>query len=196
MDGVSDLPSLIARIWEDLLGVPVGVDDDFFTQLGGHSLTAAAAADEVGQATRLPVEAYQLYTSPTPRELAAVLQAVRERMADLHEAARREPDGPLTALAEAFCEHGVLAAATFLDPGVQLLFIDTDAGTSRSGEGMEYAQDVLWELRVGRGPTVTGQEPGIVTLRLTDGVVVTMAGKCGVGLVNDLEITYGPADAC
>jgi amino acid adenylation domain-containing protein len=64
----------VIQIWEEMLGVPVGAEDDFF-ELGGHSLLAlrlVARLEEVF-AQRLPVAV--LLRGSTPRVLAQQLRS-------------------------------------------------------------------------------------------------------------------------
>ncbi|WAZ21839.1 amino acid adenylation domain-containing protein [Streptomyces cinnabarinus] len=71
------LAGRLAAVWESVLGVPVGGDDNFFA-LGGNSLHAmrvAAAMRERGMPA-LPIR--ELYLKPTVNALAAVLEGVDE----------------------------------------------------------------------------------------------------------------------
>jgi amino acid adenylation domain-containing protein len=76
----------IALIWEDLLGRPVGIRDDFF-DLGGHSLLAvqllARIRERLGQ--RIPLS--ELFRGSTVERMAALLrgEGVRLRRSDLVE---------------------------------------------------------------------------------------------------------------
>ncbi|MGH3659856.1 MAG: phosphopantetheine-binding protein, partial [Micromonosporaceae bacterium] len=63
----------VVEVWRQVLGVPVGVDGDFF-DLGGHSLAAIQAVTRLRRA--LPEAAIgvtDLFRHPTPRELAALI---------------------------------------------------------------------------------------------------------------------------
>jgi len=72
-----DLTASLTEIWSDVLGVPVGPDDDFF-ELGGNSLFAV----RIGAALRargLPSPRLrELYRHPTVRGTVASLRAVDE----------------------------------------------------------------------------------------------------------------------
>ncbi|GIH02947.1 hypothetical protein Rhe02_10140 [Rhizocola hellebori] len=60
---------LVAQVWQRLLGVTdIGADDDFFA-LGGDSFQAVRAVREIDPGLRV----VDLFTSPTVRELAAML---------------------------------------------------------------------------------------------------------------------------
>jgi amino acid adenylation domain-containing protein/thioester reductase-like protein len=61
----------IARIWQDLLGVPEIHRDDNFFALGGHSLLAIAVAHRLEKSLGHPVPARDLFVEPTLRGFAA-----------------------------------------------------------------------------------------------------------------------------
>ncbi|QXV55798.1 non-ribosomal peptide synthetase/MFS transporter [Amycolatopsis sp. TNS106] len=64
----------VARVWAQVLDVPVvGADDDFFA-LGGHSFTAVRAVRLIDERLRV----IDLFLHPTVRELAAHLDAGQE----------------------------------------------------------------------------------------------------------------------
>ena len=68
----------LARVWSEVLGVPaVERDDDFFADLGGHSLlvTRLLAAVESTLGIELPVSA--LFEAPTVARLAGVIDTKR-----------------------------------------------------------------------------------------------------------------------
>ncbi|NUQ98766.1 MAG: amino acid adenylation domain-containing protein [Streptomyces sp.] len=73
-----DLTTSLTEIWSDVLGVPVGPDDDFF-ELGGNSLSAV----RIGAALRargLPsLRLRELYRHPTVRGTVAGLRALAEQ---------------------------------------------------------------------------------------------------------------------
>ena len=75
---VDDLTASLTEIWSDVLGMPVGPDDDFF-ELGGNSLFAA----RIGAALRargLPsLRLRDLYRHPTVRGAVASLRAVADQ---------------------------------------------------------------------------------------------------------------------
>jgi amino acid adenylation domain-containing protein len=71
----------IAAIWTRVLGVDVGVHDNFF-DAGGHSLLAIAVAAELRKAfdpAAGPVSVMDVFTNPTVAELAALLADGREQ---------------------------------------------------------------------------------------------------------------------
>ncbi|MBZ4336684.1 non-ribosomal peptide synthetase, partial [Corallococcus sp. AS-1-12] len=81
----------LARIWEDVLGVPsVGVRSSFF-ELGGHSLLAvrmvAAVRERLGQSVPLSV----LFQQPTIEQLAQVLRDDSQAWTPLVPLERGEP---------------------------------------------------------------------------------------------------------
>ncbi|MDR0416453.1 MAG: amino acid adenylation domain-containing protein, partial [Propionibacteriaceae bacterium] len=74
-DGPADAAErLLTAVFSEVLGHPVGVDEDFF-EAGGHSLRAVRVINLVEERTgvRLPIQA--LFTAPTARALAARLGA-------------------------------------------------------------------------------------------------------------------------
>ncbi|MDQ6725634.1 MAG: non-ribosomal peptide synthetase [Actinomycetota bacterium] len=66
--------SVVASVWEAVLGVAhVGVDDDFFA-LGGHSLAAAQIAARLGDAFGVEVPVAAVFEHPTVGELASAVE--------------------------------------------------------------------------------------------------------------------------
>ncbi|RJQ75511.1 amino acid adenylation domain-containing protein [Pseudonocardiaceae bacterium YIM PH 21723] len=77
----TDLEILVADVWSEILGLPItNIDDDFFTDLGGHSLVAARMVTLLRDRQPHPVTVRDAYAHPTVRRLAAQLtQAAPER---------------------------------------------------------------------------------------------------------------------
>jgi acyl carrier protein len=72
----------LARIWQDVLGVPsIGVNDDFF-DLGGHSLMALELASRVRKS--LGVDSFPIDVAETPT-VASMSEAI---VAALHDRSR------------------------------------------------------------------------------------------------------------
>jgi amino acid adenylation domain-containing protein len=72
---LSGLEARIVPVWAEVLGRrSVGGDEDFFA-LGGHSLLAVQLAHRLRGLLRRPVPTALLLKHPTPRSLAAALQA-------------------------------------------------------------------------------------------------------------------------
>ncbi|WP_234995776.1 Pls/PosA family non-ribosomal peptide synthetase [Streptoalloteichus hindustanus] len=89
----SDLERGLARVWGEVLGVPeISVEDDFFTDLGGHSLVAARIVTQVRQETSRPITVRDVYQFPTIRQLAARLETVAATE-DRPASAAKEADG-------------------------------------------------------------------------------------------------------
>ncbi|HKV41941.1 MAG TPA: amino acid adenylation domain-containing protein [Blastocatellia bacterium] len=64
---------LIARIWEEMLGVkPIGLNHNFF-DLGGHSLLAIRVLSRIREATGLSIPLAAIFQSPTVGQLAQIL---------------------------------------------------------------------------------------------------------------------------
>jgi acyl carrier protein len=71
----SETETLVAGIWEELLGLErVGVDDDFF-ELGGHSLLATQVIARLRKAFDVQLAVHALFTTPT---VAGLAEAVAE----------------------------------------------------------------------------------------------------------------------
>jgi amino acid adenylation domain-containing protein len=70
----TEVERLVARVWQEVLGVPVGVDDDFF-ELGGDSLAAAEILAAIESRTGRRLADSLLLRAPTVAELAAALDA-------------------------------------------------------------------------------------------------------------------------
>ncbi|MEV4770082.1 amino acid adenylation domain-containing protein [Micromonospora humida] len=69
---VDGLPARLCELFSEVLGVPAGVDDDFF-DLGGDSLTAMRLVHGVEAALGVDLEVVELMAHPTPARLAARL---------------------------------------------------------------------------------------------------------------------------
>ncbi|MER6103868.1 amino acid adenylation domain-containing protein [Streptomyces sp. NPDC001832] len=72
----ADLAAFLAEVWETLLGVPVGPDDNFFL-LGGNSLLAVRLAAVMRERGMPPLPLRELYLHPTVTRLAEVLGSGR-----------------------------------------------------------------------------------------------------------------------
>lgn len=71
----NETETVVASVWEAVLGVsPIGIHDDFFA-LGGHSLAAAQIAGRVGEAFGIEVAVVAVFESPTVAELSCAVQA-------------------------------------------------------------------------------------------------------------------------
>jgi hypothetical protein len=69
-----DLTGALTEIWSDVLGVPVGPDDDFF-ELGGNSLFAVRVAAALRTRGLPPLRLRELYRHPTVRETVVRLRS-------------------------------------------------------------------------------------------------------------------------
>ena len=73
----TELEAVVAKVWEELLGVDrVGVQDDFF-RLGGHSLLASRLLSRLQTELGIALPMARLFEAPTVAALAA--EVVRER---------------------------------------------------------------------------------------------------------------------
>ncbi|MBA4496586.1 condensation domain-containing protein, partial [Paenactinomyces guangxiensis] len=65
---------IIARIWEEVLGVePVGIHDNFFER-GGHSLKATMLVSRMQKALEVKVPLREVFARPTVKEMAAYVK--------------------------------------------------------------------------------------------------------------------------
>jgi len=65
----------LAEIWSDLLGLKqVGVNDDFFVELGGHSLIAIQLLSRVRDAFQLELPVRRLFEAPKISALAPIIE--------------------------------------------------------------------------------------------------------------------------
>ena len=115
--------SLLAA-WREALGQPaISVDDDFFEDLGGHSLRAARMVS-VARATPAlaSVSIQDLYAAPTIRKLAERLDAARP--AEAAAAKPPEPFHPIPQLRRTLCviAQTVALIPIFAASGVQWIF--------------------------------------------------------------------------
>lgn len=69
-----DRETMVAQIWTDELGRPVGRDDNFF-EIGGHSLLAVKVFRRLTEATEVPLALTDIFRYPTIRAFAAHLAA-------------------------------------------------------------------------------------------------------------------------
>jgi aspartate racemase len=73
----SALESTLLDLWEQVLGVPLTVQDNFF-EMGGHSLLVARLCDRIEQQLNRRISPVVLFQSPTVRQLADDLQQERQ----------------------------------------------------------------------------------------------------------------------
>ncbi|MEU3709986.1 Pls/PosA family non-ribosomal peptide synthetase [Streptomyces catenulae] len=87
----------MAALWQDVLGGgPVSTDDDFFTDLGGHSMTAARLISRLRCDTDLRHLAMgDLYAHPTVQDLAAYATATATAPEEEPAATGAPPPAPL-----------------------------------------------------------------------------------------------------
>lgn len=70
----NDVERTVAQIWEDVLGRPVGVLDDFF-EIGGHSLLALRVLSRIADRTHVRMPLRVIFDAPTVAELAAHIES-------------------------------------------------------------------------------------------------------------------------
>lgn len=70
----NELETKLAQLWQDNLGIEdVGIHDDFFA-LGGYSLKALSLIEKINKTFVVTVSIHHLYTAPTIRQLAQLIQ--------------------------------------------------------------------------------------------------------------------------
>ena len=80
IEPTTELERTVAAVWARVFGVPrISVEDDFFLDLGGHSLVAAKMITQLRNATTRHVTVRDAYSFPTIRKLAAHLEQMPER---------------------------------------------------------------------------------------------------------------------
>ena len=156
-------------------------DDDFFFDLGGHSLLGAAIVSELAAATRLPLELRDLYLAPTPREFAGYLGRLDRRLGEYR--ARLAAGFELGVVADALAELGAAAADALLPAEVTVSYAAAD-GSSRATL-----------LRRARGNGACGRLPteGETVLIRRGDQIVRMDIESGPG-TRHLRITDAPAE--
>jgi non-ribosomal peptide synthetase-like protein len=90
----SELERVIVDVWAEILGVPVvSVEDDFFLDLGGHSLVAAQMVTLLRERISHPVTVRDAYQFPTIRRLAAHVESMTARVEESAGLADRKVGG-------------------------------------------------------------------------------------------------------
>jgi acyl carrier protein len=73
-----ELEERLARIWAEVLGIPlVGIHDDFF-ELGGHSLLATQVVSGVREAFQVELPLRSLFEEPTIAGLAEKIEVAQK----------------------------------------------------------------------------------------------------------------------
>jgi hypothetical protein len=89
---VDDNERLVATIWTEELGRPVGRDDNFF-EIGGHSLLAVKVFRRLTDATDVPLALTDVFRYPTVRAFAAYLASATQTTAGAAASAPAAPTG-------------------------------------------------------------------------------------------------------
>jgi natural product biosynthesis luciferase-like monooxygenase protein len=87
-----DREKVVADIWTEELGRPVGRDDNFF-EIGGHSLLAVKVFRRLSEAVSVPLALTDIFRYPTVRTFAAHLAASEGTSAGAATAAPNAPTG-------------------------------------------------------------------------------------------------------
>ena len=73
------LEEALSILWAEVLDTGhIGIDDDFFTELGGHSLIAVQLMNKLRETLEVDVALRSLFENPTVRSLADALTASTE----------------------------------------------------------------------------------------------------------------------
>jgi amino acid adenylation domain-containing protein len=101
-NGTDPLQRRVLKIWQEVLGRPVGLQDNFF-ESGGHSLLAAKLMHRIGQVVGRPLPLAMLLESPTVERLLVVLrqEGWSRHWSSLVAIQSAGPKAPF------FCVHGV-----------------------------------------------------------------------------------------
>jgi acyl transferase domain-containing protein len=85
----TETEKIVAKAWEQLLGVsPIGIHDKFF-ELGGHSLLAIQLIAKIRESFRIELPPQRLFEAPTVAQFATTIEADVQAMKE-HEARQEE----------------------------------------------------------------------------------------------------------
>ena len=120
----------LAAIWSDLFpGVKLSTTDDFFTELGGHSMLAAQMVTRVRDVIGVDLALREVYKNPTLGEMANYLDAQEVLDAEedpvSHEPKDRPMNGlnrPSVAIIQAIGIYGIYAILTTIALGFFYIF--------------------------------------------------------------------------
>src|ERR1044072_2788911 len=73
VEATTPVEGVLVGIWSEVLGVPVGVADDFF-ELGGHLLLATQVVRRVREAFGVELALRELFERPTVKELGQSIE--------------------------------------------------------------------------------------------------------------------------
>ena len=116
----------LAEIWGGFFqGVELHTSDDFFIELGGHSMLAAQMVTKVREVLGVDVALREVYKNPTLGELAAFLEGQEEVVEEKVPAKDRPLNGlnrPSVAIIQAIGIYGIYAILTAIALGSFYLF--------------------------------------------------------------------------
>lgn len=107
-DELAPLEQLLVRIWREVLGRDVGVNDDFF-ELGGDSIQAAKITNRLQESVSAPLHPAAIFGAPTISRLAA---HYREHLPHLFQGDTARRSGADDLLTTAEIERGRAHLAT------------------------------------------------------------------------------------
>ena len=90
----TEVEQSLAPIWSEVLGIPdLGIYDDFFADLGGHSLLGTQLVSRIRSAFQIDLPLRTVFERPT---ISALAEAIEERLlAEIEGAERQEPERTL-----------------------------------------------------------------------------------------------------
>jgi amino acid adenylation domain-containing protein len=184
----TDLERRLVRLWEDVLEVPVGVDDDFF-ELGGDSLAAAEIVAGLEGVAGFSVPGSALLRAPTVAGLAAALDGPPPQCDSALVPLRPEGDGaPVVLVHDANGEASSFVSLLPRLAGRPVLAVETsDPGADlRPAELARRHVETLERADVGPPYVLVGHCYGaVVALEMArrlhdDGKAVAFLGLSGI----------------
>lgn len=117
----------LADIWSNFFqGVELHTSDDFFTELGGHSMLAAQMVTKVREELGVDVALREVYKNPTLGELANFLEGQEKEESIQDESPRERPlnglNRPSVAIIQAIGIYGIYAILTAMALGSFYMF--------------------------------------------------------------------------
>lgn len=118
----TEMEITLAKIWGGLFpGAELSTGDDFFTELGGHSMLAAQMVTKVREAMGVDVALREVYKHPTLGELAEYLEGKDAEENEVSQSGKERPVGglnrPSVAIIQAIGIYGIYGILTTMALG-------------------------------------------------------------------------------